>query len=274
MAAPAYNEGIAITSVAAIDDGVSLSSGDQQHHVGIQNADTTNEVASKSASAMKDSSIPHQRIVRKHDVQRRAITADSKMSVETDEVQDVEKGAFTTIQLVEEHDKSHKVHDLFARVKPAIHVLVFLLFTGWWIAGLVLHRSDLGWVVPFLIWLAVTIRLVTFYLPTSVVMNPLATAWDATVYRGAMLIPKRLRLPIAAACTILIIVVGAFISPESQDNTRANRAVSLFGLGVFLAGLWATSRNRAAIKWHTVIVGMLLQFMIALFVLRTQTGCT
>jgi CNT family concentrative nucleoside transporter len=67
-------------------------------------------------------------------------------------------------------------------------------------------------------------------------------------------------------------LIGSFASPESADNTRANRAVSLFGLAVFLFVLWATSRNRKKIIWHTVIVGMLTQFIIALFVLRSGAG--
>merc|ERR1712000_499490 len=55
-------------------------------------------------------------------------------------------------------------------------------------------------------------------------------------------------------------------------STRDNRAVSLFGLAVFIFVLWATSRNRKMINWHTVIVGMLVQFIIGLFVLRTMAG--
>lgn len=61
-------------------------------------------------------------------------------------------------------------------------------------------------------------------------------------------------------------------SRESEDNTRSNRAVSLFGLVVMLAGLYATSRDRKAINWHTVITGMLIQYLVALFVLRTEAG--
>ena len=40
----------------------------------------------------------------------------------------------------------------------------------------------------------------------------------------------------------------------------------------FIGGLWATSRDRKRIVWHTVVMGMLLQFAIALFVLRTSFG--
>jgi hypothetical protein len=32
-----------------------------------------------------------------------------------------------------------------------VHALVAAVMTGWWIAGLVLHRSDLGWLIPFLV---------------------------------------------------------------------------------------------------------------------------
>lgn len=186
--------------------------------------------------------------------------------------QQVEKTTMISV-IIEEDQKKSKMKNLLTKARPAIHLLVFLLFTGWLIAGLALHSKDLGWLVPFLVWFAVTVRLITFYLPISIVMKPLETAWNLSFHRGTMMIPEKMRLPLAATATILIITIGAFASPESLDNTRANRAISLFGLIVFLAGLWATSRNRAAIQWRTVIVGMLMQFVIALFVLRTSAGC-
>ena len=86
------------------------------------------------------------------------------------------------------------------------------------------------------------------------------------------MIPEKFRTPLAAAGTVAVMLVGSFASAESADNTRENRAVSLFGLVVLMVGLWATSTNRKMIKWHTVIVGMLTQFIIALFVLRTSVG--
>lgn len=97
-------------------------------------------------------------------------------------------------------------------------------------------------------------------------------AWDHTAHPLVRMIPGKLRTPSAAALCIGVILIGSFVSEESQDNTRANRAVSLFGMLVFIFGLWLTSRNRKKIIWHTVIVGMLAQFIIALFVLRTTAG--
>lgn len=144
--------------------------------------------------------------------------------------------------------------------------------TSWWIASLILHRKDKNWIIPFLFWLAIMIRLITLHVPITLVTKPMHWTWNQTGVRIAHLVPEKLRVPIAAAGAIAVIIVGSFASEESQDNTRANRAVSLFGLGVFILGFYGFSRNRSKIVWHTVIVGMLMQYIIALFVLRTQAG--
>ncbi|KAJ5374645.1 Na dependent nucleoside transporter [Penicillium concentricum] len=156
--------------------------------------------------------------------------------------------------------------------RHVIHAVIWLLFTGWWIAGLVLHRHDIGWLKPFLIYLAITLRMIFFYVPITIVTKPMHWVWEHTATPFVRVIPEKLRTPAAAALCIGVIIIGAFASEESTDNTRANRAVSLFGMVVCIFGLWATSRNRKKIIWHTVIVGMLAQFIIALFVLRTTAG--
>ncbi|KAJ5679830.1 hypothetical protein N7462_008074 [Penicillium macrosclerotiorum] len=152
------------------------------------------------------------------------------------------------------------------------HAVIWLLFTGWWIAGLILHRYDLGWLIPFLLYLAITLRIIFFYVPITIITKPVHFIWTKTAHPIVRVIPQKLRTPAAALLCIGVIVIGAFASPESADNTRANRAVSLFGLVVFLFVLWLTSRDRKRIVWHTVIVGMLVQFIIALFVLRSGAG--
>ncbi|CAG7990641.1 unnamed protein product [Penicillium salamii] len=153
-----------------------------------------------------------------------------------------------------------------------VHAVIWLLFTGWWIAGLILHRYDRGWLIPFLLYLAITLRIIFFYVPITIVTKPMYWVWEHTARPLVGVIPPKLRTPLAALLCVAVILVGSFASPESEDNTRANRAVSLFGMLVFIFGLWATSRNRKKIVWHTVIVGMLAQFIIALFVLRSGAG--
>lgn len=156
-------------------------------------------------------------------------------------------------------------------MKPRL-VIVGLTNTRWWIASVVVHHKDRNWVIPFLFWLAIMIRIITLHIPITVVTKPMHWVWNNTGVRFANLIPEKMRVPAGAALTIVVIIIGSFVSEESEDNTRANRAVSLFGLGVFIFGFWATSRNRKMVNWHTVIVGMLLQFIVALFVLRTGVG--
>lgn len=174
---------------------------------------------------------------------------------------------------VEESDpRDHKLSNLYVKARPFVHVFIFLLFTGWWIAGLVLHRYDIGWLKPFLLWLAITIRLITLYVPAKYVLVPARWLWMNTLARIPPMIPEKLRAPLGGALVAGVYLIGAFASPESQDNTRANRAVSLFGLVVILVVLYATSNNRSKIPWHTVIVGMLAQFIVAIFVLRSGAG--
>lgn len=112
----------------------------------------------------------------------------------------------------------------------------------------------------------------TLYVSTKYVTKPIAWVWMKAIYGPVQHIPQKLRLPLAAAGTVAVFLAGTFATKETADNTRANRAVSLFGLIVFIFAFWLTSKNRKAIKWQTVIVGMLGQYILALFVLRTQAG--
>ena len=50
------------------------------------------------------------------------------------------------------------------------------------------------------------------------------------------------------------------------------KLVSVLGLVVFIALAWACSMNRRRFPWHTVFTGLGLQFLFALFILRTQAG--
>lgn len=56
--------------------------------------------------------------------------------------------------------------------------------------------------------------------------------WNNTAVKIVTIVPERMRLPAGAVVVIGVLLIGAFASPESRDNTRDNRAVSLFGLAV------------------------------------------
>ena len=50
------------------------------------------------------------------------------------------------------------------------------------------------------------------------------------------------------------------------------RLIGLVGIAVLLGSLYLLSNNRRAVDWRVVVVGMILQVLIALFILRTAVG--
>jgi CNT family concentrative nucleoside transporter len=65
---------------------------------------------------------------------------------------------------------------------------------------------------------------------------------------------------------------GAYTHPTHQNTTFADRGISVLGLFVFQTGFFLSSRHRSHIPWPTVIVGLFLQQVIALFVLKSGAG--
>lgn len=57
-----------------------------------------------------------------------------------------------------------------------------------------------------------------------------------------------------------------------QGTNYGDRAIAVLGLFVFQFGFWVTSSQRAHIQWQTVIVGLFMQQVTALFVLKTGAG--
>ncbi|CAO2657992.1 Nn.00g072520.m01.CDS01 [Neocucurbitaria sp. VM-36] len=227
---------------------------------------TTDDRSTVPNPSAQDSHLHHRHLDEKH------VEHDMEKSGGYD--YEVEKGTHSSADPEPEVQKKNRysLSVLYRRFRLPVHIFIGALFTGWWIASVVVHRNDKNWIIPFLFWLAIMIRLITLHVPITLVTKPMYWVWNNTASRFVSLIPEKLRVAAGAALTIVVIIIGSFVSEENEDNTRANRAVSLFGLAVFIFGFWATSRNRSKIIWHTVIVGMLVQFIVALFVLRTQAG--
>lgn len=77
------------------------------------------------------------------------------------------------------------------------------------------------------------------------------------------------------ACFIVLVALiatAAFVAPEYEGDTYYSRGMCLAGLALTIGLLWATSRHRRMVCWYTVLVGLYLQFMMAMFVLRTDVG--
>lgn len=153
------------------------------------------------------------------------------------------------------------------------HVFWGLFFTAWWISVVAQDQHRHKWLIPTLLWMAIMARLITFHVPSRYIIIWANWIWQRTVVKIVNFIPQKWRLLAAAIGTVAVILVGTFASPEIEGGSpRSERAISFFGCVVAIFALWTTSHNRSKINWHTVISGMLIQFIIALFVLRTQAG--
>lgn len=244
------------------------------HHSSRVDADGSHGHAVYTNGTTADPSVvPSQSHLHKHDAADAIESASARKPPAYTVNSDSEKPDIVAAERGErEPTRSGRIMRWYRRHRWIGHVFIFALFTGWWIASLVLHRNDMNWVVPFLLWLAITLRLIFFHVPIAIVSKPIKWTWQHTAVFVYERLPPRARTPLGAFVAIAAVLVGTFVTDESADNNRENRAVSLFGLVVLLFVFWATSKKRTAIQWRTVIGGMLAQYVVALFVLRTTVG--
>ncbi|CAN6674480.1 hypothetical protein TRVA0_054S00716 [Trichomonascus vanleenenianus] len=187
---------------------------------------------------------------------------------------DVEKHMVAPGELGDEN--SHKKYSLtliMKRYRWVFHIFWGMFFTAWWVSVVAQKKTRHKWLIPTLLWMAIMFRLITFYLPTKYILVAADWVWQRTIVLVVNRIPEKMRLPLGALGTVAVILVGTFVTPEyDAGSKRSDRAISFFGCVVAIAGLYLTSKDRSKIVWHTVITGMLLQYIIALFVLRTGCG--
>ena len=188
------------------------------------------------------------------------------------------------VSIAEENDDEEptfwrKVHTKYIKpywriIKIFLWVAFFLVLTAWWIHGLVRYRHTpgMGWLKPTLFYLAFCARFFFWIVPTKTVMRPVRWVWQQSAGRVYRTLPPVSRKPLAALVTLTAFLIGTFVPEETGENTRAARGISTAGLILMIALLAATSHDPKNIPWHTVIGGMLTQFVVAVFVLRTKAG--
>ena len=75
--------------------------------------------------------------------------------------------------------------------------------------------------------------------------------------------------PVTLTSEILTQVV---VAPEALDTPLIERARSVLGMVVLLGIAWALSTDRRRVSWSLVAWGVGLQFVLALFILKTPLG--
>ncbi|ODV76614.1 uncharacterized protein CANTADRAFT_57965 [Suhomyces tanzawaensis NRRL Y-17324] len=194
--------------------------------------------------------------------------------VEKDLGVSLEKEVSTDAQSDSSRSYMLKIKSRFPWYKLAISIFVGAFFTAWWLSILIQDRTRPKWLIPTVFYWMLMIRLITLHtriLPW--VFSKCQYVWYFVTERLYKLMPQRYqRLLVGATVTVAVMLVGGFVPTETEFSKRQDRAVSFFGIVVAIAGLYLTSNNRSKINWNTVIGGMLMQFIVALFVLRTSAG--
>jgi CNT family concentrative nucleoside transporter len=159
---------------------------------------------------------------------------------------------------------------LYQKFRPFIIGGSILVILGWWISGLFLERSL--W-IPHTVWAWFFILVLAFrYIPNWVVTKPVEAVWGPLVSRPFFALPYAVRLGLGFFALVGIVIGSAFGFPLPENTTYVDRVIPVIGLLVYQLGFIAVSKNRSAIPWPTVVVGLFAQQAIALFVLKTQAG--
>jgi len=162
----------------------------------------------------------------------------------------------------------------FPYYRLAIDIFIGCFFTAWWLSIVIQPKHRHQWLIPTVIWGMIMVRLITWHIKILPwLLNKVKIVWDFfTGYVYKVLSKKYQRLITGAVITVGVILLGTFVPSETEYSKRKDRAISFFGCIVAIFLLFVTSKAPSKINWNAVIGGMLMQFIIALFVLRTKCG--
>jgi CNT family concentrative nucleoside transporter len=205
-----------------------------------------------------------------HQSSRRSSSVDStsKDPEKAGRVQDADEPLHHP-EVVDEEEQKPPVPKWF---RPLLLAALATLILGWWISSTVLKATRHRWIVQtFFAWAFILIIAFRF-IPNSVVTKPVEAVWTPLVQKPWYAMSYRARLAIGWLCLLGIVFGSAFGFPLEQGTKYGDRAINVLGLFIFQLGFWLTSKNRSQVPWPTVIVGLFLQQVIALFVLKTGAG--
>ncbi|TFL04861.1 Na+ dependent nucleoside transporter C-terminus-domain-containing protein [Pterulicium gracile] len=171
------------------------------------------------------------------------------------------------------HEEEEKKPSFSERYKHFIRAGLAIVILGWWISSTVLPATRPRWIVQT-IWAWFFLLVIAFrYIPNSVVSKPVSAVWRPAVSTPWSKLPRMGRYAIGWLVLLGTVFGSAFGFPFVTDNTGyGDRAISVAGLFVFQGGLYLSSKHRSSIAWSTVIVGLFMQQVIAMFVLKTGAG--
>ncbi|KAF4621297.1 hypothetical protein D9613_000561 [Agrocybe pediades] len=179
-----------------------------------------------------------------------------------------EPDVYISKDLEENSDTTPDAIPLTEKYRTYILVALAAVILGWWISATVLKATRHRWVVQtVLAWFLLAVIAFRF-VPNTVVTRPVEAIWGPCVHKPWFALPYWTRLTIGWLCLLAIVFGSAFGFPLEEGTKYADRVISVAGLFVFQCGFYLSSRD----KKPTIITGLFLQQVIALFVLKTSAG--
>ncbi|KAI8991820.1 Na+ dependent nucleoside transporter C-terminus-domain-containing protein [Mycotypha africana] len=173
------------------------------------------------------------------------------------------------------HKKQSKAKRLVHQYRAYIHLIIWLLLTGFLCAAYSLQIKK-GYNQELLV-LGIIYLYISLYLLFKHVSIPIIKQlWD----RAASVIcsrlhesaPSKVRTCVYGCIVVAVIVAIVFAMPEKEESKRVQRLIPCLGVLVILCSIYATSKHRKAINWNTIITAFMLQFFVGFFVFKTSVG--
>jgi CNT family concentrative nucleoside transporter len=125
--------------------------------------------------------------------------------------------------------------------------------------------------------------------PTTIVTTPWCRSLHYIQRCISSISTKHIRSIVYALLVTLVIAATVFSFPEKPESPRLKRLISFFGLFVFIIGSFLASvvskenkkkllkltrlkKHKRHVPWNTITTAILLQFLLAIFVFRTNVG--
>ncbi|KAJ3065330.1 hypothetical protein HDU98_011307 [Podochytrium sp. JEL0797] len=153
------------------------------------------------------------------------------------------------------------------------HLGVWCLLTAFIIALIIKGKGKPGYVFAICIYVFISLRLMAQHVSVSqLIYAPLGQATDVCFGWFPKLFSPTILVASAGAAYVACIFAVACASPTSATGNIPERIQSIGGIAFYVLVLYICSNDRKNINWKTVVVGFFMQFILALFVLRSQVG--
>ncbi|KNE64125.1 NupC family nucleoside transporter [Allomyces macrogynus ATCC 38327] len=157
-------------------------------------------------------------------------------------------------------------------LRKGVDALICILLTVWLGFAWSNHPEKIAF--PAFLYFCIVLKIATKRIdnatlikPFSLVLTPIGAAFNK--------LPALVRHGLIAAIICIIAIVSIATADDNSPNgTRLQRAQSLIGQVVILGLLVLFSRHRKHINPYLVLVGILLQYLLGLIVLKTWIGKT